>query len=147
MAVEKSLVMPRRKFYQVVFALAGLYNISWGVYAVIDPQWFFRFIEMPPINYAAIFACLGMVIGLYGCLYLYVAHRPEGKSAIVLVGLTGKILGPLGMIYLIVTGVWPWKAAYLCLTNDVIWLIPFIMYLVDARSSKMSSSTEERCDP
>jgi hypothetical protein len=63
------------------------------------------------------------------------------------VGLTGKILGPLGMIYLIVTGVWPWKAAYLCLTNDVIWLIPFIMYLVDARSSKMSSSTEERCDP
>ncbi len=130
--------MKRRKFYQVVFACAGIYNICWGVYAVLDPQWFFRFTGMPPINYSAIFACLGMVVGLYGLLYLYVARRPEGKSPIVLVGLVGKILGSVGMAYLIVTGVWPWKAAYLCLTNDVIWWIPFAMYLVDARGTNLS---------
>lgn len=126
--------MPRRKFYQVVFACAGIYNIAWGIYAVIDPQWFFRFADMQPINYAAIFACLGMVVGLYGVLYLYVALSPEGKSIIVLVGFVGKILGSLGMLYLVFTGTWPWKAMYLCLTNDLIWLVPFAMYLFDERT-------------
>jgi hypothetical protein len=74
---EGAGLVPRRKFYQLVFGCAGIYNIAWGVYAVIDPQWFFRFTGMEPINYAAIFACLGMVVVLYGLLYLYVAWQPE----------------------------------------------------------------------
>jgi hypothetical protein len=140
--------MRRRKFYRAVFACAGIYNIAWGIYAVFDPQWFFRFTRMPPINYAPIFACLGMVVGLYGVLYLYVACEPEGKSVIVLVGFIGKILGPLGMLYFVLSGAWPWKAMFLCLTNDLIWIIPFAMYLIDSRSSsKICTSTEERCDP
>lgn len=126
--------MRRRRFYQIIFTCAGLYNIFWGLYSMADPQWFFRFADMPPINHAPIFACLGMVIGLYGLLLLYVARSPEGKSAIVMVGLMGKVFGPIGMAFLISSGEWPLKAAMLCLTNDVIWWIPFAMYLIDARA-------------
>ena len=43
---------------------AGLYNIAWGIYTVLDPQWLFRFSGMAPLNHAGIMACLGMVIGL-----------------------------------------------------------------------------------
>ena len=125
-------MMKRRYFYRVVFIAAGLYNVAWGLYAVIDPQWLFRFAGMPPANYPQIFACLGMVVGLYGILYLEVARVPERGRLIAAVGLAGKILGPLGLARLIWSGVWPPRTAILCLTNDLIWWIPFSLFLYDA---------------
>src|SRR5499425_3781860 len=89
---------------------------------------------MPLQNYPQIFACLGMVIGLYGILYLYASWQPENGFLIVLVGLIGKILGPIGMAQLIASGQWPPSMAILCITNDLIWWIPFTLYLYDFRS-------------
>ncbi len=124
--------IPRRRFHRAVFTAAGIYNIAWGLYAAIDPQWFFRFCGMEPLNHPAIFSCLGMVIGLYGLLYLEVARRPERGQILAAVGLIGKILGPIGLAQLIWTGAWPVKSLVLCVTNDFIWWIPFAIYLKDA---------------
>jgi hypothetical protein len=71
------MIIRRRRFHRFVFCAAGLYNIAWGLYAVYDPQWFFRFTGLAPINHPQIFACLGMVVGLYGIIYLEVARVPE----------------------------------------------------------------------
>jgi hypothetical protein len=125
-------MIARRDFHRFVFVAAGLYNILWGLYAVMDPQWLFRFARMPQENYPQIFACLGMVLGLYGILYLEVARAPEGGRLIAAVGLTGKVLGPIGLAYLIGSGVWPVRTGILCVTNDLIWWIPFSLYLYDA---------------
>jgi hypothetical protein len=124
--------LPRRRLHRVVFALAGLYNIVWGLYAAIDPQWLFRFARMPMQNHPQIFACLGMVVGLYGILYLEVARVPERGWLIAAVGLTGKVLGPIGLAQLIWSGQWPPATLILCLTNDFIWWLPFALYLRDA---------------
>ena len=70
-------MMRRRRIHQATFVAAGIYNLLWGAYAAPDPQWLFRFAGMPPANYPGIFACLGMVVGLYGILYFQVARRPE----------------------------------------------------------------------
>ena len=94
-------MMARRRFHRVVFVLAGGYNLAWGVYAVLDPQWLFRFAGLPLQNHPQIFACLGMVIGLYGILYLEVARMPERGWLLAAVGLLGKVLGPLGLVRLI----------------------------------------------
>jgi hypothetical protein len=88
---------------------------------------------MHPLNHPAIFACLGMVVGLYGILYLEVARRPEQGALIASVGLLGKVLGPIGMGVLVLTGEWPHRAAVLILGNDLIWWIPFGLYLWDSR--------------
>jgi len=125
-------MMPRRRWHQAVFLLAGIYNIGWGLWAVIDPQWFFRFTGMPLANHPEIFACLGMVVGLYGVLYLEVARAPRRGWLIAAVGLLGKVLGPIGALVLIGNDLWPSKAFILCLTNDVIWWAPFFLYLRDA---------------
>ena len=122
----------RRSVHRAVFISAGLYNMGWGIWSVSDPQWFFRFTGMPMANHPAIFACLGMVVGLYGILYLEVARRPERGWMIAAVGLIGKCLGPIGMVWLIRTGAWPPSALALCVTNDFIWWIPFGLYLHDA---------------
>lgn len=129
----------RRKWHQAVFILAGAYNICWGIYTVLNPQWFFRYTGLPPINHPAIFACLAMIIALYGLLYWKVAYSPETGFDIAAIGFTGKILGPIGMAYLVYVGEWPMRAVLLCVTNDFIWLIPFALYLLDAWALRTQS--------
>lgn len=124
--------MRRWRLHRATFVAAGAYNILWGCYAVADPQWFFRVTDLPASNTPQIFATLGMVLGLYGVLYLEVARVPERGWLIAAVGFVGKILGPLGLAWLILTGVWPPSTVVLVLTNDLIWWIPFALYLRDA---------------
>ena len=126
------MIIRRRRFHRAVFAVAGLYNIGWGLWSAADPQWLFRFTGMALSNSPAVFACLAMVVGLYGILYLDVARVPERGWLIAAVGLAGKVLGPMGMLWLIWNRIWPASAFVLCVTNDIIWWIPFGLYLRDA---------------
>jgi len=119
----------RTAWHQPLFVAAGIYNLAWGAYSAVDPQWLFRWSGLAPLNHPAIFSCLAMVVGIYGLLYLEVARRPREGFAIAAVGLLGKILGPLGLAVLIARGVWPLAASVVCITNDLIWLIPFALYL------------------
>jgi hypothetical protein len=135
--------MKRRKFHRLVFAVAGAYNLAWGAYSAINPQWLFRFAGMPLSNSPEIFACLGMVVGIYGFLYWEVARVPERGTLIAAIGLLGKVLGPIGLVQLIASGAWPLKSAVLCVTNDFIWWIPFALYLRDARAASASSRTSD----
>ena len=124
-------MIKRRKFHRIVFCAAGIYNIMWGLYSVADPRWLFRYAGLPPQNYPQIFACLGMVVGLYGIIYLEVARVPERGWLLAAVGFIGKVLGPIGLAQLIWSGQWPPPTAVLSLTNDLIWWIPFALYLHD----------------
>ena len=126
------MTIPRAKFHRATFVTAGVYNIGWGIYSIIDPQWLFRFADMPLQNYPQIFACLGMVVGLYGFLYFETARNLQGSWPIAVVGLTGKVLGPIGLFQLILSGAWPKATVIMCLTNDLVWWIPFGWYLYDA---------------
>jgi hypothetical protein len=125
-------MIAHRRRHRITFCLAGIYNILWGLYAALDPQWLFRFAGLPLQNHPQIFACLGMVVGLYGLLYFEVARVPERGWLLAAVGLLGKLLGPAGLLVLIVSGQWPLATIVLCLTNDLIWWLPFTIYLKDA---------------
>ena len=141
--------MKRRTFHRAAFAAAGVYNIAWGLYSALRPEWLFQWAAMEPPRYPEIFACLGMVVGLYGVLYLQVARRPDADSSrlIAAVGLAGKIFGPLGWVSLYSTGQWPLApqlpaqllqqrpTPVLVLTNDVLWWLPFGLYLFDSRAA------------
>jgi len=122
----------RRTLHRATFIAAGLYNLAWAAYSALDPQWLMRLADMPPANYPQIFACLAMVVGVYGFIYLEVARVPERGFVLAAVGLLGKVAGPIGMAYLIFTDAWPPAAGWLCLTNDLVWWIPFGLYLHDA---------------
>jgi hypothetical protein len=121
-----------RRRHQVTFLLAGIYNIGWGLFTVAYPDWLFDFADMAPANHPQAFATIGMVIGLYGLLYLSVAAYPEYGWLAAAVGLTGKVLGPIGLAQLLISGTWPPATMIICLTNDVIWWVPFGWYLADS---------------
>jgi hypothetical protein len=106
--------------------------MGWGVLSGMEPQWLFRFARMPLQNYPEVFACLGMLVGLYGILYLEVARMPERGWLLAAVGLLGKWLGPIGLVRLLWSGQWPIATVVLCVTNDLVWWIPFGLYLYDA---------------
>jgi hypothetical protein len=126
------VLIARRRLHRATFIAAGAYNIGWGLLSVAEPQWLFQFADMAEQNYPQVFACLGMVIGLYGILYLEVARVPERGWLLAAVGLAGKVLGPIGLFVLIWSGTWPARTIVLSLTNDLIWWIPFGVYLYDA---------------
>ena len=131
-STQRTGQIKRRRFHRAVFVAAGIYNLAWGFWSAIDPQWFFRFTGLPPLNHPSIFACLAMVVGLYGLLYLEVARSPEWGWPLAAIGMIGKVLGPIGLALLILEGEWPISAIVLCLTNDFLWWLPFGLYLHDA---------------
>lgn len=125
-------LLPRRRLHQATFVAAGLYNVGWSIYAAADPQWLFRLAGMPEQQHPQIFMTLGMVLGLYGLLYLEVARRPEHGFPVAAVGLAGKLLGPAGWLWQYTAGDWPLASGTIVLTNDLIWWVPFGLYLRDA---------------
>jgi len=78
------------------------------------------------------FSVWAIVSGFYGLVDFEIARVPERGFVLALVGLIGKGLGPIGMAMQILSGNWPWSMGIMCLTNDLIWWIPFAVYLWDA---------------
>lgn len=124
--------LPRARLHRAVFVAAGTYNLLWGLWAALDPGAFFRWAGMTAPTHPEVFACLGMVIGLYGLLYLEVARVPERGWPVAAIGLAGKLLGPLGALVLIARGDWPPRAFLLNVGNDLVWWLPFALYLRDS---------------
>src|SRR5437016_5078647 len=86
------------RLFRSVFATAGAYNIAFGLWAALWPMAFFNWFNLAPLRYPGIWACLGMVVGVYGLLYWYAAWKPDAAWPIIAVGLLGKMLGPIGMV-------------------------------------------------
>ena len=115
-----------------VLLAAGLYNIVWGAFAVLFPGAIFSWLDMPPPNYPQFWQCIGMIVGVYGIGYAIAAFDPVRHWPIVLVGFLGKVMGPLGMVQALWTGQLPWGFALNCVTNDLIWWVPFAFILKHA---------------
>jgi hypothetical protein len=67
----------------------------------------------------------GMIVGVYGVGYPIAAFDPLRHWSVILVGFLGKVLGPIGMANARWQGRLPLIAGVTCLTNEVIWWVPF----------------------
>jgi hypothetical protein len=117
---------------------AGVYNIAWGAFAVLFPNAVFEWLSMPLPNYPQFWQCIGMIVGVYGVGYIIAAFDPVRHWPIVLVGLLGKVFGPLGMVGSLWSGALPWGFALNCVTNDVIWWVPFVIILKHALERELA---------
>lgn len=123
---------PRPRWMKPVLFVAGVYNIAWGALVVLFPLTLFRWLGMAEPNYPQIWQCVGMVVGVYGVGYMIAATDPVRHWPIVLVGLLGKLFGPVGFIRAAWSGELPWAFGVVNITNDLIWLVPFTLILVHA---------------
>ena len=109
---------------------AGIYNLVWGGFVILWPK---GLVDLAGLEMTApglaIWQCLGMVIGVYGIGYLAASLDPVRHWPITLVGLLGKIFGPIGFVWTASRGEIPWSFGWTILTNDLLWWIPFFMIL------------------
>ena len=117
------------RLFRIAFALAAIYNLAFGLWAAIWPLAFFNDFNIEPPRYPGIWACLGMVVGVYGLLYAHAAWKLETARPIIAVGLLGKVLGPIGMAVNF-SDDWPRRLGMLCVWNDLIWWLPFGLFLL-----------------
>jgi hypothetical protein len=128
---DGALPAHRARLYRLVLALAAVYNAAFGVWAGLFPHSFFELTGMAPPLYPAVWRCLGMVVGVYGLAYAYAAARLDLGRPFVLIGLLGKLLGPAGWVITVASGEWPLRTFTLIVFNDLVWWLPFALYLLD----------------
>ena len=120
------------KLQSFTLRAAAVYNLVWGAWVVIFPNHFFELVGMEPPLHAMIWQGMGMVIGVYGLGYWWAAQDPGTHWPIVMVGLLGKIFGPLGFVMNYAQGNVPFGFFYTLITNDFIWWVPFFLILKSA---------------
>jgi hypothetical protein len=123
-----------------VLTLAGLYNLAWGASVVLLPHLAFDLAGMQRPAYPMIWQCVGMIVGVYGVGYLAAARDPLSHWPITLVGLLGKVLGPIGFAWYLAQGDFPLAFGLVIVFNDLIWWLPFAGILVAARRAALARS-------
>jgi hypothetical protein len=137
---------PVPRWMSVVLVLAAGYNLAWGAWAVLAPVHSFAHSGMldpeKPLHYPQLWQCIGMIVGVYGVGYALAARDPDRHWPIVLVGLLGKLFGPIGLAYGVATGQSRLDGLYTCVPNDLIWWVPFALILRHAyRQSRLDGAT------
>lgn len=107
----------------------GVYNLVWGAVVIAFPHLLFDLCGIERLNYPEIWQCVGMIVGVYGVGYLAAAEDPCRHWPVVLVGLLGKVFGPIGFAVALAKGTFPPVFGLTILTNDLIWWVPFGLIL------------------
>ena len=126
-------VQPRWVKPWLIFA--GIYNLLWGGAMIAFPQQTLRGLGVAASTtevWPELWGCIGMIVGVYGVGYLIAARNALVHWPIVLVGLIGKVLGPIGFIDAASHGRLPWSMGWTILTNDLMWWVPFSLMLAAA---------------
>jgi hypothetical protein len=115
--------------YRPWFYAAAVYNVVWGALHILFPSLFFNVIGMSPPNYLALWQVVGMFVLVYAPAYWWAARFPARHRHLIVIGLLGKVLGPLGFAWSAATGQLPLAFGWTILTNDLIWWPAFILFL------------------
>jgi hypothetical protein len=130
MAAQMNSKTAQPRWITITLVLAGIYNLAWGALIVLVPSWPFNWLGIAPPNYPEIWQCVGMVVGVYGIGYLIAAKDAARHWPIILVGLLGKLFGPIGFLFSNL----PWGWLIILGLNDLPWWIPFTGVLLYAFS-------------
>ena len=127
--MQMSLMVSKQTAQKILIA-AAIYNLLWGTLVVLFPRWSFELSGAPaPVDGLFLWQCIGMIVGVYGVGYAIAARDPVRHWPIVLVGLLGKILGPIGFLGAVASDRVPIEAGLIILTNDLIWWPGFALAL------------------
>ncbi|MDG2030991.1 MAG: alkyl hydroperoxide reductase [Phycisphaerales bacterium] len=129
-----------RPWMSVTLVMAGIYNLLFGTWVVLFPNHIFEVLDMEPPLYGFMWQCVGMIVGVYGIGYLVASRKPLQHWPIVLVGLLGKIFGPIGFLQTAIAGDIPWSFGWMIISNDLIWWIPFTGILVASYQTRRSAA-------
>ncbi len=115
--------------YRGWFYAAAVYNLLWGGAVVLFPVQSFSLLGLRPPTPISIWQVVGMLVGVYAPAYWWAARDPWVHRHFIVIGLLGKALGPIGFLWAALRGALPWSFGWINLTNDLIWWLPFGLFL------------------
>jgi hypothetical protein len=124
------------KRYRVWFYAAAIYNFAWGSLVILFPRSLFDLLRIQPPNYLPLWQVVGMFVLVYAPGYFWAGRFPDRFPHMILIGLLGKIAGPVGFVYAALTGQLPLIFGLTILTNDLVWWPAFALYLRDAARAR-----------
>jgi peroxiredoxin len=133
---SKLIPKPQYSWMTLALGAAAFYNLVWGAFVILSPSTLFSWVGMTQPNYPELWQCIGMIVGVYGVGYAIAATDPLRHWPIVLVGLLGKVLGPIGFAKALMEERFSPKFLWVILTNDLVWWIPFGLILWSALETK-----------
>ncbi|SRR5256712_12065588 len=107
---------------------AAVYNLAWGSINVLFPSLYFEAVGIEPPNYSGIWQVVGMFVLVYAPAYWWAARHRH----LVLIGLLGKLFGPIGFVWAVASDDLPAAFGWTLITNDLIWWPAFALFLRDA---------------
>jgi len=107
---------------------AAVYNLAY----VLFPSLYFEAVGIEPPNYSGIWQVVGMFVLVYAPAYWWAARRPARHRHLVLIGLLGKLFGPIGFVWAVASDDLPAAFGWTLITNDLIWWPAFALFLRDA---------------
>ena len=138
--VSQSNYRPHRnspRWHGIALLGAGFQCLVWGIFIILWPvssSLAYGFAQ-PPVE-LFLWQGTGLVIVLFGIGYVVASTNPPQHWLIVLIGLLGKSLGPVGMAWSAYHGQVSSRVLYLIPINDLVWLVPFGLILVEVRRSR-----------
>lgn len=115
--------------YRPWFYAAALYNLLWGAWVILFPRRSLQALGLPEATPRPLWQVIGMFVLVYAPGYWWAGRRPDRHRQIVLIGLIGKLLGPLGFLWSARSGALPRRFGWAILTNDLLWWPAFFAYL------------------
>lgn len=94
--------------YRPWLLAASAYNVAWGSLTVLVPTAVWDLIGAPAPNYLGIWQVTGLFVLLFGLAYWWAARDPFRHRHLVVIGLIGKILGPIGFAWAVAPATCPW---------------------------------------
>jgi hypothetical protein len=113
-----------------LFYAAAAYNVVWGGTTAFVPA-------RPGVAWQFV----GILVLAYAPAYWWVARRPSRHPQLIWIALVGKVVGPIGFMCALATGKLPLAFGVTIVTNDLIWLPGFVLYLRAAVGPRVSSAT------
>jgi hypothetical protein len=138
MGPSRGPLLPGRSLYRLLFLLAALDRLGWGLWAVLRPGDMFGLLhiplpEGPPHDQLLLWKVLGVLALAHAAFLVILVGWPEAGGPAVLVPLLGFALG---------TGLWLWVAGtdrltlpsrvppLLLAAHDAVWLPGCAWFLV-----------------
>lgn len=124
-----------------VLRFAAACDVLCGSLLLLLPTAPFTWAGMAPPESLAPWQALGLTIGTWGLGYLWVARRPFQLWPMVLVGLLGKVLLPIGFVLAAAGGHLPWELGLLVVAHGPLWWVPLGLILRGAARSHRAEHT------
>jgi hypothetical protein len=124
------------RFHKILFLLAGIYNLAFGIWLFCSPQSLFAFAGLPILIPIVFYRILAVIIAGFSVIYFYSILRPEKAKYLILLGLLSKIAPTIFVIFMQIFSDFSFDWYKMLFFNDMIWWIPFCHYLAGQNFKK-----------